>query len=125
MLLTRFRAWSLPFLLVAGAALLVSCSTDSGSAGEACNVSLPTECTTPDARYEDVAPIFERRCASCHGAVKNGPWPLDSYTNIADWADTVRDELVTCTMPPSDSSTGMTNAERRQILDWLRCDYPQ
>jgi hypothetical protein len=29
-----------------------------------------------------------------------------------------------CSMPPEDAGTVMTNAERVQVLDWLRCGYP-
>lgn len=118
-------AWlrAVVFVLAASASL-AACSSSDGVTDE-CSVTAPTSCTQESLRYEDVAPIFQQRCASCHGATKGGPWPLNTYSNVADWADTVRDELVTCAMPPPDMGTGLTNAERLKILDWLRCDYPQ
>lgn len=91
----------------------------------ACSVLAPTECPTPMPRYADVAPIFKARCAVCHGASWTGQWPLDTYRHVVDWEDSIRAHLLECTMPPLDSGVPMTNAERMQILDWIRCDTPQ
>ena len=111
------------------AATLVGCGGSGGSNAQAleqCSVIAPTECSADaPADYQAVAPIFAQRCATCHGRVKGGPWPLGTYEDVADWADVVRDELISCAMPPPDSGLGMTNAERLQILSWLRCGYPE
>lgn len=90
-----------------------------------CAPVAPTECPDPAPHYPDVAPIFERRCASCHNGSKGGPWPLDNYSDVADWATFIRDELMQCTMPPPDSGVEMTPEERQAILVWVRCRYPE
>jgi uncharacterized membrane protein len=113
--------------LVLGLLVLGACdSTEPSQPGTApiCAPIAPTECSDPSLRYEDVAPIFERRCASCH-SVAGGPWPLDTYEHVTDWAVYVRDELLRCSMPPPDSGVTMTPEERDQILVWLRCGYPE
>ena len=90
-----------------------------------CSVKAPTSCPMPSPHYGDVAPIIESRCSSCHGKAWMGPWPLDNYEHVADWADTIRSNLVDCTMPPADAGIPMTNDERMVILNWLRCGHPR
>ena len=114
--------------LVLGLLALAACSSsegpnDSRRAAAVCTAIAPTECAEPAPHYEDVAPIFERRCASCHNGAAGGPWPLDNYEHVADWALVVRDELVRCAMPPADSGVTITPEERDRILAWVRCGY--
>lgn len=106
---------------------LVACGnaeSDERHASPVCSVVAPTECPDPAPRYADVAPIFSERCASCHTGVADGPWPLDTYDRVADWAAVVRDELLSCSMPPDDSGVTMSPEERNQILVWLQCGNP-
>ena len=93
----------------------------------ACSVRAPTECPDPAPRYADVSPIFTARCITCHNGVPNGPWPLIGYDHVADWQDTIRDELLRCSMPPPDAgaSAVLPDDERMAILVWLRCGLPR
>ena len=117
-----------PARLAVGLLVLGACggteASGPGATGEVCAPTAPTECSDPELRYEDVSPIFERRCASCHSP-PSGPWPLETYEHVADWAPVVRDELLRCSMPPRDSGVTMTPEERDQILVWIRCGYPE
>jgi len=90
-----------------------------------CEVQAPTSCPEVAPRYDDVAPIFAERCVVCHAGNWNGPWPLNDYQHVADWEDTIRSNLLDCTMPPADAGVAMSRAEREQILTWLRCDLPR
>ena len=90
-----------------------------------CSVQSPMTCPDPAPHYGDVAPIFQQRCASCHSESSDGPWPLTSYQDIADWADIVRRSIVDCSMPPADAGVGMTSDETLAILTWIRCGAPQ
>lgn len=94
-------------------------------AGPTCTVVAPETCTRPELRFADVQPTFQTHCVNCHYGQAGGPWPLSSYSDIADWSDVVRADLVTCSMPLADGGTNMTDAERLLILDWLRCGSPQ
>jgi hypothetical protein len=96
---------------------------DAALGSTACSVQWPTACPDPAPRYNDVVPIFNRRCVTCHSGWA-GPWPLTSYTHVVDWQDTIRTELIGCTMPPPDAGIPITNDERTKILTWLRCGYP-
>lgn len=98
---------------------------DAGPGTFECTVEPPTECPDPPPRYADVSPIFKKRCASCHVSEWTGPWPLDTYSHIADWADTIRDMLVHCTMPPPEAGTPLPNEESEQILTWIKCNTPK
>jgi len=122
-------AFARPARLVLGLLVLGACSSaepsDPGMTSGICTAIAPTECPDPAPRYADVTPIFERRCASCHSGVPGGPWPLDNYEHIADWALSVRDELLRCSMPPANSGVTITAEERAQILAWVRCGYPE
>lgn len=86
-----------------------------------CTVAAPVACPTPAPRFADVAPIFERRCASCHTGERSEPWPLDTYSHVADWQDLVRVEIANCTMPPRDSGITLSEEEQETILAWVKC----
>jgi uncharacterized membrane protein len=114
-----------PGWLVLASLALEACSSADSSNGLAsaavCAPIAPTECPDPAPRFADVAPVIERRCASCHNGTPDGPWALNTYESVADWAPIVRDELLRCSMPPADSGVTLTPEERDRILVWVRC----
>jgi len=121
-------------MLRSSALALIVLATACASSGESnngrteetvCAPIAPTECPDPVPRYPDVAPIFDRRCASCHTGITDAQWPLDNYAHVADWASFIRDELLSCAMPPADSGVTMAPEERDAILVWVRCGYPE
>jgi len=89
-----------------------------------CRATRVNECPDPAPSYADVAPIFRDVCRDCH-ALPGGPWPLSSYSAIADWKDVVRDELLTCAMPPADGGVTLRDDDRQLILAWIRCGVPE
>jgi hypothetical protein len=136
----RNRAWSIFVLwaFIGGGLLGMACGDatpappvnegDGGTGnGEppACSVPAPTACPDPAPRYADVAPIFERRCITCHNGTPGGPWALSDYAHISDWQDTVRSNIRDCSMPPPESESAMTLEERVAILTWIRCGLPR
>ena len=101
---------------------------DSGSPTDAlapipCTVVAPTMCPAPAIRYPDVQPIFQRRCVLCHSD-HSQHWPLTTYQHVADWYDTIHDDVLGCMMPPPAANIPITDDERLAILTWLRCGYP-
>ena len=86
----------------------------------------PTACPSPAPKYADVEPIFKKRCVTCHvTGNKNGYWPLDDYTHVTDWFDTIASNLAACTMPPPDANAPIPREESELILTWLKCGYPR
>lgn len=105
----------------------ISASDGDVEAGEPyeCNSEPVRECPDPPPRYADVAPIFEQRCAGCHVDNWSGPWPLDTYQHVADWASVIRDMVRTCTMPPPEAGTPLPNDDAQKILTWIFCKTPK
>lgn len=92
-----------------------------GKPAESCDVQAPSACVEPKPTYSDVEAIFKDRCVICHNGKAGGPWPLTTYGHVADWQDDIRDQVSRCTMPPADAGVAISNAERAEILMWLRC----
>lgn len=97
--------------------------SDGGLPTGPCLIAVPTRCPDPMPRYADVKPIIDQRCVVCHSG-QTELWPLTTYQHVASWYDTVRDDVRTCAMPPPDSGSAITDAERLAILTWIRCGYP-
>lgn len=115
-------------LLLVTLPLLGACGNDRDGTQAppvTCDATRVNECPSPAPTYADVQPIFEQRCsnAACHTGAAGGEWPLDTYSHVADWQDVIRDELLTCAMPPPDSGVVVTRDERQLILTWIRCGY--
>ena len=90
-----------------------------------CDVTPPTSCTDPTLDYAAIEPILQQRCLQCHGGQPGGPWPLDAYEHVADWANEIRAQLSSCTMPPADAGIPITSEEREKVLLWVRCGAPK
>src|SRR5262245_8585902 len=49
---------------------------------------------------KDVAPIFYKNCAACHRPGEIAPMSLLSYKDARPWARSIREKVVSHTMPP-------------------------
>jgi hypothetical protein len=123
---------------VAAAMFVAACSDDAspspkkGTTGAAretppkeCNVQAPTSCPNPAPTYKDVTPIFQSRCVVCHTGEGDSPWALTDYDHVSSWGDSIRSELLDCTMPPADAGFELPAEEREAILSWIRCNMPE
>src|SRR5688572_25221263 len=63
-----------------------------------CEVRAPTECVDPNLSYDEVQPIIERRCLSCHDG-RAEQWPLLDYAHVASWFIEIRSAMLSCAMP--------------------------
>ncbi|MFT3837905.1 MAG: hypothetical protein QM723_13015 [Myxococcaceae bacterium] len=124
------------FICCASAALLACGSTggrdasvepefDAGPMPPGCEVVAPTSCPSPAPTYADVQPVFTSVCVTCHNWSNQGQWPLDSYEHVADWADQIRGDLLTCAMPPADGGVVLAPTDRDKVLLWIRCGTPE
>lgn len=97
--------------------LLVACSnpsaTPNSSASEA---SIAGERVS----FSIANRIIQDRCLQCHqGASARGGVQLDSPEQIKKYAARIRARaVITQGMPPA-NQTGMTEAERKQLGDWI------
>jgi hypothetical protein len=64
---------------------------------------------------KDIAPIFYNNCISCHRSGEIAPMSLVSYKEVRPWARSIREKVVTRTMPPwhADPNHGKWSNDRR------------
>jgi hypothetical protein len=109
----------------------------SGTVGCLSPEDVPVACPSPPVTYAQVQPIIQARCVSiCHNGVTLDTtpgvppgttiWALTDRDHILkDWADTVRDTMANCAMPPPDANVPVTIEERRAIIELIRCEGPK
>ncbi len=77
---------------------------------------------------DDVVPILQERCMSCHVPGGIGPWHMSSYDMVKGFAPMIREVLRTNRMPPwhADPHIGnwrndrsITLAEKKLLVDWI------
>jgi hypothetical protein len=113
---------------------LTSCAGDArqpdppdtgGAAGSGqCPSDLPGRdvCATATPSYaSEVAPIVERRCATCHYPDNTrSRYVFTDYDDVYSARQTVLTRIYGCVMPP-DGAPPLTPEERRVLLEWFVC----
>jgi mono/diheme cytochrome c family protein len=83
---------------------------------------------------KDVAQILNQRCVECHRAGEVAPMALTSYQAARPWAKSIREKVVTRTMPPwtADPHIGEFKNDRRlaqseidTIVAWVNAGAPE
>jgi hypothetical protein len=82
--------------------------------------------------YQDAAPIFAARCASCHSPGNIAPFSLLTYTDAMTYASLIKPALANHLMPPMPPDTSaasgcpqiddarvMPDAERNALIAWV------
>ena len=96
---------------------------DQSSSGPC--VSMPATCVAPAPSYaQDIAPILDLKCNTCHAAPDAGLWPLVDYDDVSDWKTLILADVEYCTMPPT-GAPQLSPDEERTILAWIVCGVPQ
>ncbi|MBK9150131.1 MAG: T9SS type A sorting domain-containing protein [Saprospiraceae bacterium] len=82
----------------------------------------------------DIAPIIYKHCANCHRTGEIGPMPLTNYTQVKNWANTIRFVTQNKMMPPWKADPGfsrfldenfLTDEQIKTIADWVTAGTPQ
>jgi peroxiredoxin len=82
---------------------------------------------------KDVAPLLQKRCASCHRAGDIAPFSLATYDETVPWAETIEQVVRSGRMPPwhADPAHGkfandprLSEAEKKLICDWVAGGVP-
>ena len=119
-----------------GAFVVVGCST-ADSEGQSIDssvtdtaIDIDASVTTESPTYHrDIKPILDTMCVRCHsdGGVRASV-PLDSEENAVLWADVIRDQVLSRTMPPWKATDGcreyrhdesLTEEEIERIAMWV------
>ena len=83
---------------------------------------------------QDIAPIIEENCASCHREGGVAPFAMDSYSMIRGWSPMIREVVMTKRMPPGqiDPHVGsfendmlLTDSEQQTLLHWIEAGAPR
>ncbi len=84
--------------------------------------------------HKDVAPIFQKKCQSCHRPGEIGPMSLLTYKDARPWAKAIKQAVATKKMPPwfADPNHGkfandpsLTEAELTAIANWADQGAPE
>ena len=116
------RGWVLGLVLLGA-----SCSSDEKK---------PEPTGSAVSYWQDVAPIFEQRCLSCHQEGGLGPFRLDDYETAKAHAAGIRAQTQARLMPPylvtADGSCGefqdshwLSDEELATIDDWVKAGAPE
>ncbi len=83
---------------------------------------------------EDVYPIFLEHCASCHSQNGVGPMSLLTYEDAYPWAQSIKEEIISLSMPPWSAEDGfgvfkhrssLTAHELNVLVDWSNGGTPE
>ncbi len=77
----------------------------------------------------DVVPVLERRCVSCHEEGGVAPWAMTSHQMVSGWSAMMRETLLTLRMPPGQIDDEfvdkfvdihmITDEEKQTLISWI------
>jgi mono/diheme cytochrome c family protein len=118
---------------VASPAALASVVLATSASLTACEDGAVTE-EAPPTYYQDLKPILDAKCATCHDAGGIGPFPLTSYEEVHPLRESIARSVAAGTMPPWPPASGCNDyvadrslsAEERELLSrWVARGGPE
>jgi mono/diheme cytochrome c family protein len=115
-------------------ALLVWAALAAGALAQPEQAAPPVPSGTPVTFNRDVAPIFQKHCASCHRPGQMAPMSLLTYESARPWARSIQKQVTARTMPPwgADSAIGrfsndpsLSADEIETITQWVAFGAPR
>ena len=84
---------------------------------------------------DDIVPILERNCVSCHHDGAIAPWSMSSHAMVMGWSPMMKEVVMTKRMPPGQIDphvgmpikdvAGLTIAERQKLIQWIDQGSPR
>ena len=83
---------------------------------------------------QEIAPILQAKCVSCHLSGGIGPFAMDSYEIVKGFSPMIRETIRTRRMPPYfadphigafKNDQGLTPAETKTIVHWIEAGAPR
>jgi len=83
---------------------------------------------------QEIVPLLQRNCTSCHIEDGLAPWAMSSYIMILGWSPMIRETVITRRMPPGqiDTRVGewsdihhMTDEDQALLLAWIDDGAPR
>jgi hypothetical protein len=84
--------------------------------------------------WKDTKAIIDARCVSCHVEGGIGPFALDTWAQVQQWAQVLAPSIGDLSMPPWPPNEtcntyaddrSLTLAERELLLEWIDAGYPE
>ena len=88
----------------------------------------------PVSYAQEIAPLLQRKCVSCHSAGNIGSWGMSSYKKVKGMSDMIKEVVLARRMPPwhADPHYGrfqndrtLTFEESRSLLRWIEQGAPR
>ena len=84
---------------------------------------------------DDIVPILERNCVSCHRDNAIAPWSMSSHAMVMGWSPMMKEVVMTKRMPPGQIDphvgmpikdvAGLTIAESQKLIQWIDKGSPR
>jgi mono/diheme cytochrome c family protein len=105
--------------------LLLSTFGCGQSPSSACPSDEQGACPATALTYDSgIGALLTQRCSPCHAPRGDAGRLLTDYPHAFGQRTGIGTQLVSCSMPPA-GAPQLSDAERKQILDWLTCGAPQ
>ena len=83
----------------------------------------------------DIVPILEQNCVSCHRDGAIAPWSMSSHAMVKGWSPMMREVVMTRRMPPGQIDNhvgkalkevaGLSVAEQQKLIQWIDQGAPK
>ena len=87
--------------------------SEASSASTGCNLNFAAReqhASNPVSYSQDIAPLLEEECASCHRDGGIGPFVMNSHQMVQGWSPMMREVVLTKRMPPGQTDPHIGNA---------------
>ena len=84
---------------------------------------------------DDIVPILERNCVSCHHDGAIAPWSMSSHAMVMGWSPMMKEVVMTKRMPPGQIDphvgmpikdvAGLTIEEKQKLIQWIDQGSPR
>ena len=84
---------------------------------------------------DDIVPILEQNCVSCHRDGAIAPWSMSSHAMVKGWSPMMREVVMTRRMPPGQIDNhvgkalkevaGLSVAEQQKLIQWIDQGAPK
>jgi hypothetical protein len=116
--------------IAAGKAVTVSSEAMPSGSQAIAFTTLPS---TPS-YSDDIAPLLQEKCVSCHRVGGIGPWAMNNYQMIQGFAPMIREVVLTKRMPPwhadphvntFNDDISLSVAQQKMLVSWINAGAPR
>lgn len=121
----------LPSLIAGGGAAVASAKPT----GQLIDFAAKTARQQASVSYtDDIVPILQENCVSCHHDGAIGPWSMSSHAMVRGWSPMMREVVMTRRMPPGQIDghvgkkiaevAGLSIEEKQKLIHWIDAGAP-